>query len=391
MADGPLAGVRVLDLTAVVSGPFCTMLLGDLGADVIKIEPPEGEPMRRVGRPIKNGVSAPFLNFNRNKRAIVIDVKKDQGRDVIRRLGTRTDVMVENFRPGVVERLGVGYGDMRRVNPKIIYCSISGFGAKGRLANAPAYDPVIQGYSGMAHVQAGKGGQPATVRMALADKVAGLTAALSITSALHAARNRGVGQYIRVPMLGAMIAFTANDTFYGYTFVPEDEFKDRVPRTAGLDPFQTKDGWIMVAPFTDAQYERLCAAVEHPEWWTEGSEDRLQQVRSVLRELGQLLKQHESAHWLSLFAQADIPCGPVHSYDTLLIDEEIIANENFLCYEYPQVGTVRTANPGPRFSETPMKLWRVPPRLGEHTNEVLREMGFHAKEVEELRAAKVIN
>ena len=390
MADGPLAGVRVLDLTAVVSGPFCTMLLGDLGADVIKIEPPEGEPMRSVGRPIKNGVSAPFLNFNRNKRGILVDMKKDQGRDLVRRLGAHADVMVENFRPGVTDRLGVGYGDMRRVNPKIIYCSVSGFGPKGRLADAPAYDPVIQGYSGMAHVQAGKGGPPTTVRMALADKVAGMTAALSIVSALHAARNRGVGQYIRVPMLGAMIAFTANDTFYGYTFLPEDEFKDRTPRTAGLDPFQTKDGWIMLAPFTDAQYERLCAAVEHPEWWADGAQDRLERVRAVLRELGQLLKQYESSHWLSLLAAADVPCGPVHTYDTLLEDEEIVANENFLCYEYPQSGTVRTANPGPRFSETPMKLWRVPPRLGEHTSEVLREMGFDAKELEELRAAKVI-
>jgi crotonobetainyl-CoA:carnitine CoA-transferase CaiB-like acyl-CoA transferase len=391
MADGPLADVRVLDLTAVVSGPFCTMMLGDLGADVIKIEPPEGEPMRNVGRPIKNGVSAPFLNFNRNKRSVVVDMKKERACDVIRRLGARAHVMVENFRPGVADRLGVGYGDMRRVNPKIIYCSISGFGAKGRLANAPAYDPVIQGYSGMAYVQAGKDGQPATVRMALADKVAGLTAALSIVSALHAARNRGVGQYIRVPMLGAMIAFAANDTFYGYTFLPENEFKDKVPRTAGLDPFQTKDGWIMLAPFTDAQYERLCKAVEHPEWWTDGAADRLERVRAVLRNLGHLLKEHESSHWLALLNEADVPCGPVHSYDTLLTDEEIVSNENFLCYEYPQVGAVRTVNPAPRFSETPMKLWRLPPALGEHTGEVLRELGFDSAELAELRAAKVIN
>jgi crotonobetainyl-CoA:carnitine CoA-transferase CaiB-like acyl-CoA transferase len=391
MADGPLAGVRVLDLTAVISGPFCTMLLGDLGADVIKIEPPEGEPMRNIGRPMKNGVSAPFLNFNRNKRGIVVDMKKDQARDVVRRLGVRADVMVENYRPGVADRLGVGYGDMRRVNPKIIYCSVSGFGPKGRLTNAPAYDPVIQGYSGMATIQAGKDGHPTSVRMALADKVAGLTAALSITSALHAARNRGVGQYIRVPMLDAMIAFIANDTFYGYTFLPENEFKDRVPRSAGLDPFQTKDGWITLAPFTDAQYERLCAAVDHPEWWADGPQDRLERVRAVLRNLGQLLKQHESSHWLSLLADVDVPCGPVHNYDTLVNDEEIIANEIFRSYEYPPAGTVRTVSPAPRFSETPTKIWRMPPKLGEHTSEVLRELGFDAQELEDLRAAKVIN
>src|SRR5271170_5456094 len=198
MPEGPLAGFRVLDLTAVVSGPFCTMLLGDLGADVIKIEPPEGDSMRIVGRPKKNGVSANFLNFNRNKRSVVIDLKKEHGRDLVRMLAVRADALVENNRPGVADRLGIGYTDIRRSNPKIVYCSICGYAPKGRRANHPAYDPVIQGYSGMANVQGGKSGQPTAVKMALADKVSGMTAALSIVSALHAARARGVGQYIRV-------------------------------------------------------------------------------------------------------------------------------------------------------------------------------------------------
>ncbi len=391
MANGPLAGFRVLDLTSVISGPFCTMLLGDLGADVIKIEPPEGDPMRTIGRPVKNGVSAPFLNFNRNKRSVVVDLKNERGRDVVRRLAARVDAFVENYRPGVADRLGVGYSDIRRVNPKIVYCSISGFGPKGPLANAPAYDPVIQGYSGMSHVQAGKGGKPVNVRMALADKVAGMTSALCIVSALHAARNRGVGQYVRVPMLSAMISFVANDTFYCYTFLPDEEFKDQAPRNAGLDPFETKDGWITVAPFTDAQYERLCRAIGHPEWWNnEVNVDRLQRVRDVLRKLAELLRTRESAYWLSLLAEADVPCGMVHTYETLFKDEEIIANENFICYEYPQAGTVRCVNAPARFSETPMKLWRIPPRLGEHTNEVLRELGFAHDELEDLRAAKII-
>ena len=159
MADGPLAGFRILDLTQVVSGPFCAMLLGDLGADVVKVEPPEGDTTRRIGRPRKNGVTASFLNFNRNKRSVVIDLKKEQGRDLVRMLAVRADAFIENNRPGVAERLGIGYADIRRLNPKIVYCSICGFGPKGRYANAPAYDPVIQCFSTMAALQGRRGGQ----------------------------------------------------------------------------------------------------------------------------------------------------------------------------------------------------------------------------------------
>jgi crotonobetainyl-CoA:carnitine CoA-transferase CaiB-like acyl-CoA transferase len=390
MAEGPLAGFRILDLTQVVSGPFCTMLLGDLGADIIKIESPEGDSMRSTGTPKKNGVSASFVNFNRNKRSVVIDIKKDQGRDLVRRLAVRADAMIENNRPGVADRLGIGYADIRRANPKIVYCSICGYGPKGRLANFPAYDPVIQAYSGMAHVQAGKTAQPGAVRTALADKVAGMTAALSIVSALHAARARGVGQYVRVPMLEAMIAFTANDTIYGYTFFPEEEFKHKAPRTTSLDPFKTKDGWIAIAPFTDAQFERLCGAAGHPEWWTSVA-DRLERARGVMRGLAKAFPERNTADWLTVLEAADIPCGPVHSYETLFSDEEIVANEAFSIYEHPDAGSVRTANPGPRFSETPMKMWRTPPRLGEHTEEILREAGIDRAQLEELRASKVIN
>jgi crotonobetainyl-CoA:carnitine CoA-transferase CaiB-like acyl-CoA transferase len=367
------------------------MLLGELGADVIKVEAPEGDSMRATGVPKKNGVSASFVNFNRNKRSIVIDIKQDHGRDLVRRLAVRADVMVENNRPGVADRLGIGYTDIRRANPKIVYCSICGFGSKGRLANFPAYDPVIQAYAGMAYVQKGRGDTPVSVRMALADKVSGMTAALSIVSALHAARARGVGQYIRVPMVESMISFAANDTIYGYTFLPEDDdLKRQAPKTTSLDPFKTKDGWISIAPFTDPQFERLCAAVGHPEWWT-AVPNRLERIRGIMRGLAKAFLDRTSAEWLPILEAADIPCGPVHSYETLFNDEEAVANEAFATYEHPDAGTIRAANPGPRFSETPMRMWRVPPRLGEHTEEILREAGLDRQQLEELRAAKVIN
>ena len=390
MADGPLAGFRILDLTQVVSGPFCTMLLGDLGADVIKIEPPEGDATRLFGRPFKNGVTATFLNFNRNKRGVVVDLKLEHGRDIVRRLAVKADAIIENNRPGVADRLGIGYADIRRANPKIVYCSICGFGPKGPHANAPAYDPVIQGYSGMAFVQGGKENKPAAVKMALADKIAGMTAALSIVSALHAARNRGVGQYIRVPMTEAMMAFSANDSaFLGYTFLPDSDFKDKVPKSGSLDPFRTADGWVTIAPFKDDQWERLCEGMGHPEWWK--VENRTERMRTVLRGIAKLFPERESAHWLEVLERADVPGGPVHNYDTIFDDPDVIANENFAEYEHPEGGRVRSVNPGMRFSETPAKIWRTPPRLGEHTEEVLREAGMSRAQLEELRAEKAIN
>jgi crotonobetainyl-CoA:carnitine CoA-transferase CaiB-like acyl-CoA transferase len=391
MADGPLAGFRVLDLTQVVSGPFCTMLLGDLGADVIKVESPEGDSTRSIGQPRKNGVTASFLNFNRNKRSVVIDLKKEQGRDMVRRLAVRADAFIENNRPGVADRLGIGYADIRRLNPKIVYCSICGFGPKGRHANAPAYDPVIQCFSTMAALQARRGnGGPTVVKMALADKISGMTAALSIVSALHAARNRGVGQYVRIAMVEAMMAFTCNDTMVGYTFTPEDEYKHLAPKSQSLDPFKTSDGWVSVAPFTDAQFERMCTAVGHPEWWTDVP-DRTERIRGILRGLSRVLPERTTAEWLEALEKADVPCGPVHDYETLFTEPEVVANENFTLYEHPDAGTVRTVNPGPRFSETPARMWRTPPRLGEHTEEVLRELGIERTTIDELRGAKVIN
>ena len=389
MADGPLAGFRVLDLTQAISGPFCTMMLGDLGADVIKVEAPTGDTARLITKPGRNKVGAYFLMFNRNKRGIVIDVRKDRGRDLIRRLAARSDALVENNRPGVADRLGIGYADIRKINPRIVYCAIHGFGPNGPLANAPAYDPVIQGFTGMATVQGGPTGNPTAVKMVIADKASGFTAAIGVVAALHAARSRGVGQYLRVPMVEAMFNLLANDTMVGYAFMPPDEFKHQTPKNGSLDPFRTKDGYVAIAPYSDEQWQRLLTAIGHPEWWE--VENRRERLRTCLRGIAKLFPERESAYWLKKIEEADCPGGPVHSYDTLLNDPEVIANESFTVWEHPQAGQVRTVNPGMRFSETPAKFWRRPPGLGEHTEEVLRELGLPRNEIEELRADKVIN
>ena len=390
MADGPLLGFRILDLTAVISGPFCTQLLGDLGADVIKIEPPEGDSMRRGVGPQRGGLTAAFLNFNRNKRSIVIDIKKEHGRDLVRRLAVKADAMVENNRPGVAERLGIGYADIRRANPKIVYCSICGFPPKGRYANFPAYDPVIQGYSGMAYVQGLKAGQPTAVKMALADKVSGMTAALAVVSALHAARARGVGQYIKVPMLEAMMAFTANDSIYGYTLLPENEFKHLAPKSTTLDPFKTKDGWLTIAPFTErsrSAWPRRSAILNS------GPRRRIARTaergRNLMRGLAKLFPEKNTAEWLPSSRRPTFHAVPSTTTRRCCRSGNRRERE-LLDLRASDRGTVRTVNPGARFTETPMKMWRVPPKLGEHTDEILREAGIERTQVEELRAAKVI-
>ncbi|HKD66426.1 MAG TPA: CoA transferase [Candidatus Binataceae bacterium] len=389
MTDGPLAGFRILDLSSVISGPFCTMLLGDLGADVIKIEAPEGDTLRTFSRPQKNGMSVGFLSFNRNKRSIVIDLQKDGGRDLVRRLAAKADALIENNRPGVADRLGVGYADIRRVNPKIVYCSISGFGPDGPNANAPAYDPLIQGYSGLSNLQGARIGRPMGVQMAMADKITGITAALCMVSALHAARNRGVGQYVRVPMLEALIAFNFNDTGFPHVLQPPEEFKNQMPKSVTVEPFKTRDGHISVGPFTDEQYRGIAVALKHPEWWDE-SVPRMERVRNILRNSAQAYQEKDSAELLAALRAQDVPCAPVHTYETLFEDPDAIANQIFFMYDYPDVGKVRTNRCSARFSETPMQMRRIPPRLGEHTDEVLRECGLERKDIEELRAAAVI-
>jgi formyl-CoA transferase len=389
MAEGPLAGFRILDLTQVVSGPFCTQTLGDLGADIIKVEPPEGDATRRNGVPRKNGVAAGFLAFNRSKRSIVIDLKKDQAADLVRMLAAKCDAMIENNRPGVADRLGIGYADIRKVNPRIVYCAIHGFGPKGARADAPAFDPVIQGFSGMAAVQGGRGEKPVAVRMALADKISGMTAALSIVAALHAARSRGVGQYIRVPMIEAMMAFAANDSMVGYALIPEDEFKNQTPKSFSIDPFRTADGYVTIAPFTDEQWDRLTTAAGHPEWWQ--ITDRRERLRTCLKGMAAFFAERPTAECLEVIKTADCPGGPVNSYETLFNDPEVVANESFTVYEHPQAGPVRTPRPGWRYSETPARMTRRPPLLGEHTEEILREADIPRERIEELRKDQVIS
>ncbi len=383
---GPLKGIRVLDLSLVVSGPFCTMMLGDLGADVIKIEPPEGDVSRYVTADSRNGVGVSIINYNRNKRAILLDLKRPGASEVFLRMAERADAVVQNFRPGVVDKLGVGYAAASARNPKIVYCSIAGYGFTGPYANKPAYDPIIQGLAGVMASQRTQG-RPRAVKNIIADKVTSLTAAYSITAALLGARNGGAGQHIQLAMMDAVAYFLMPDTMANRTFLPD---KPGTPPSMGtLEPYETADGFITISALRDDQWQRLFGAVGHPEWF-EGEEPRNERLRRGIKGMIALFPSQSSAHWLEAIAAADVPCAPVNDYDTIWTDPQYAVNETFFEYEHPKAGRVRAVRSPARFSATTPELWRHAPELGENTDAILADSGFSGAEIARLRADQVV-
>ena len=373
---GPLAGVRVLDFSSAVTGPFCTMMMGDLGADVIKVESPDGDIMRHHNMTFKAGVGSWFVNFNRNKRSIVLDLKHPSAQETILRIAEQSDVLVQNFRPRVMERLGLDYPTIRARNPKIIYLSISGFGADGPYSHKPCYDPVIQGMSGLAFLQGGQG-KPAFVRMAFADKMTSMAAIYHVLAALVAAGRQGVGQEIQLPMIDSLLSFVAPDSMFGYTFLPDDEFRQLTSRPM-LQPMATQDGYMVVSAATNDQWKRMSRALGKPEWITQYPQpaDRIRNLQSIMDGFAALLPQKTTNEWLRILEQADVPCGPVYTFDEALQDPQLVHNQTFVEYDHPVAGRVRGVKVPGKFSETQPEIRHPAPGLGEHTIDILRECGF---------------
>ncbi|MBV9250162.1 MAG: CoA transferase [Acetobacteraceae bacterium] len=390
----PLSGIRVLDLTRVLSGPFCTMLLGDLGADVLKVEAPEGDPIRAQGA-MRNGLSWYFAGFNRNKRSLRLDLRQPEGLNVLSQLIERADVLVENFRPGVLERMGFGDARLRELRPSLVLCSINGFGSTGPYRDRPAFDFIAQALSGFMSVNGRPEDPPLRSGLPLSDLIAGTYAALSITASVMRARNTGQGQRAEVSLTNAlvsMMAYIATD-YFATGKVPPRSGNDH-PIAAPYGLFPTRDGEIAIAPPGDEFFGRLMDALGEPALKNDPLY-RTQPMRVANRArinaiVAGKLARETTAHWVAVLNAAGVPCGPVNRVDQVFADPQIHEQEMVLEVDHPGYGIVRTLGFPMKLSATPCRV-RIPaPRLGEHTNQVLGELGYSEQEIRMLRDKGVV-
>jgi crotonobetainyl-CoA:carnitine CoA-transferase CaiB-like acyl-CoA transferase len=391
---GPLDGIRIIDLTAMISGPYATMILADQGADVIKIEIPGRGDHVRAGGNRQGGLPASFLNNNRNKRSITIDLKSARGIEVLKKLAASADVFIQNFRPGVVDRMGIGEAEIRKVSPDIIYVSISGFGEAGPFSHKPVYDPIIQALSGLASVQGGGDrNRPRLVRTILPDKLTGVTAAQAIAAALLARERTGTAQHVRISMLDAILSFLWSSDMGGQTFIGKEVSEARAASFIDLI-YETKNGHMSVAVMNDREWEGFCHAAERPEW-LEDERFKTPELRDInidarLELIQSRLITDTTEAWMEKLDAHRVPCAPVLTRSALLDHPQIKASTIIVETEHPDAGLLRQAMPAARFGKTPTSIRRPAPQLGADTDVLLDEIGLAADEIAELRDAKVV-
>ena len=391
---GALHGVRIIDLTRMVSGPSATMLLADQGADVIKVESPArgGDTTRGVSAN-EHGLASSYLNNNRNKRSIAIDLKHARGIEVLMRLVAGADVLVQNFRPGVAERIGVGEDDVRKHAPAIIHVSISGFGPTGPFSAKPVYDPLVQALSGLTTVQAGSDeARPRLVRTIIPDKLTGIVAAQAIAAALFNRERTGEGQAIHVSMLDSVIAFLWGSDMESQTMVDHGIRQQHAQSFIDLI-YETSDGHISVAVQQDKEWEALTRALKKPEWLMDERfrtpAGRQRHIDARLELTQEVLRTATSAEWLERLEAEDVPCAPVLNRNDMIRHPQIAANGIVTEHDHPLVGRIRQARPAARFSKTDFELRESGAQLGENTDDILKEAGYDPRTIATLRRTGV--
>ena len=392
----PLEGVRVLDLTQIMAGPYCAMTLGDMGADVVKVEKPNGgDDARRMGPPFIKGESAAFLGINRNKRSIVADMRTDGGREIVQELARRSDILIQNFRPGSLERMGLGYEQAREINPAIIYCTISGFGATGPYARRGGFDLVAQGMSGLMSVTGHPGAPPTKIGAPICDLNAGMFAAIGILTAYVNRLRTGTGQHVDTSLLEGGIAYTFwESAMYFATGEPPGPMGSAHRLTAPYQAFETADGYINVGAANQANWERLCAAIGRDDLARDPRfarpRDRMDNLGALVSTLEDTFARETTGHWLTALEAAGVPAGPIYTLDEVYADPQVRARDMVVETEHPAAGRVRNIGIPVKLSETPGAFRRPAPALGEHTDEVLRELGVSDARAAALRASGAV-
>ena len=394
-----LEGVRVLDLTRALAGPFCTLMLGDYGADVIKIEiPGSGDDTRTWGPPFIGDESAYFLSINRNKRSLTLNFKDDRAKQIFLKLSKDADVVVENFTPGVMERFGLGYDDVKAINPGIVFCSVSGFGQTGPYRSRPAYDQIMQGISGLMSITGEPDGEPQKVGIAVADIGAGMWAAFAVMSAIHNRSHKGdgQGQYIDISMMDAQVAWlTYQAANYFANGTPPKRLGAAHPNLVPYQAFMCQDNkYLNLAVGSERIWERFCEGMEMPELRDnpdyKTNIERAQNRAKIVPYLQEVFIKQPVAYWVEKLQAVSVPWGPINDLEDVFSDPQLLSREMFVEMTHPTLGKIKQTGLPIKFSRTPGGLARPPPLLGEHNGEILKEIGFSASEIAELETQDVI-
>ncbi len=374
-----LEGIKVLDLTRVLAGPYATMIMADMGADVIKIEAPKvGDDSRQFGPYIENQ-SAYFMSLNRNKRSITLNLKKQRSKELFLEMVKKADVVVENYRPGTMEKLGLGYEELKKVNPKIIYAASSGFGHSGPYSKRPAYDAVVQAMGGIMSITGQTGGQPTRVGPSIGDITAGLFTAIGVLAALNYRNDTGVGQKVDVAMLDCQVAILENAIArYIVTGEAPKPAGNRHSSITPFEPFDTNDGEIMIAAGNDVLFEKFCDVLGRKEWVQDprfmSNPLRTKYVEELIPLINEITRRKSTKEWQALLDEAGVPNGPINTIDKVLEDPQVMARNMVVEVEHPVAGALKMAGVPIKMSETQGNIRKPAPLLGEHTEEILKDL-----------------